>query len=200
MNQKEALLAGAKKCLVEKGYGRTTARDIAEASGAHLGSIGYHYGSKDRLMNRAAMELSSEWGDLLTALTTEAQGETPRARLGALLAAISDSLPQTRAVQSASLQAFAQAQFDESLHAEVAAGSANGREEVTALMTGRSGSAPEASAGKTEAEAALGSLAFALIAGLITQFLIDPDSVPSPAQMRAALDLLAEDAPGSPTE
>lgn len=223
MKQKDALLAGAKKCLVEKGYGRTTARDIAEASGAHLGSIGYHYGSKDRLMNRAALELSSEWGDALTAFTTEAQGETPRARFGALLAAISGSLPQTRAVQSASLQAIVQAQFDEDLRTEVAAGSAHGREEITALMAGRGGAAASGTAGvdaaeataedgasasgagteaaagvgagdePTEAETALGSLAFALTAGLITQFLIDPDSLPSPGQMRAALDLLAED-------
>ena len=51
MGQREDLLTAAKKLLVEKGYHRTTARDIAAASGAHLGSIGYHYGSKDALMN-----------------------------------------------------------------------------------------------------------------------------------------------------
>ncbi|MEE2048041.1 helix-turn-helix domain-containing protein, partial [Nocardiopsis tropica] len=58
MSQRDDLLAGARKCLVEKGYGKTTARDIAAASGAHLASIGYHFGSKDNLMNAAVLEAS----------------------------------------------------------------------------------------------------------------------------------------------
>ena len=34
MGHREDLLAGAVRCLREKGYGRTTARDIVAASGA----------------------------------------------------------------------------------------------------------------------------------------------------------------------
>ena len=37
MGNREALLEGAKRCLLEKGYSRTTARDIADEIGrAHV--------------------------------------------------------------------------------------------------------------------------------------------------------------------
>jgi AcrR family transcriptional regulator len=63
MGNREALLAGAKRCLIEKGYARTTARDIAAASGVSLAAIGYHFGSKDALMNQAIYEFVGEWAD-----------------------------------------------------------------------------------------------------------------------------------------
>lgn len=67
MGHREDLLEGAKKCLVEKGFVRTTARDIVKASGANLASIGYHYGSKDALMTEAFIAVIQEWGDQFTA-------------------------------------------------------------------------------------------------------------------------------------
>lgn len=63
MGNREDLLAGAKRCLIEKGYARTTARDIAAASGVSLAAIGYHFGSKDALMNQAVYESIGDWGD-----------------------------------------------------------------------------------------------------------------------------------------
>src|SRR2546423_5833095 len=63
MSNREDLLAGAKKCLLEKGYARTTARDIAQAAGVSLAAIGYHFGSKDALMNEAMFQAIGEWGD-----------------------------------------------------------------------------------------------------------------------------------------
>jgi len=63
MGNREDLLAGAKRCLLEKGYARTTARDIAAASGVSLAAIGYHFGSKDALMNQAVYESIGDWGD-----------------------------------------------------------------------------------------------------------------------------------------
>lgn len=65
MSNRDDLLAGAKKCLLEKGYSRTTARDIAQASGVSLAAIGYHFGSKDALMNEAMFQAIGEWGDHL---------------------------------------------------------------------------------------------------------------------------------------
>ncbi|MFC7590435.1 TetR/AcrR family transcriptional regulator [Nonomuraea antimicrobica] len=67
MGNREDLLAGAKRCLIEKGYSRTTARDIATASGVSLAGIGYHFGSKEALMNEALFEAMQEWGDELAA-------------------------------------------------------------------------------------------------------------------------------------
>jgi AcrR family transcriptional regulator len=61
VGNREDLLAGAKRCLIEKGYARTTARDIAAASGVSLAAIGYHFGSKNALMNQAIYELVGQW-------------------------------------------------------------------------------------------------------------------------------------------
>lgn len=56
MGNREDLLAGAKRCLVEKGYARTTARDIAAAAGTSLAAIGYHFGSKEELLTQALLD------------------------------------------------------------------------------------------------------------------------------------------------
>lgn len=189
MDQKSALLAGAKRCLVEKGYGQTTARDIAEASGAHLGSIGYHYRGKDRLMNMAALELSDEWGDTINRALAEAQGETERERVLAALIGVVDSLPESREVQSASLQAFAQAQFDDELREQIAAGTVGGRRAFAALLAGED---EQTDAELTQAQDALGTLTYAITVGLAVQSLIAPDTLPTSEQIEEALDLLAE--------
>ena len=57
------------RCLYEKGYARTTARDIASAAGVSLAAIGYRYGTKDDLLNAALYRALDEWSeDLRTAL------------------------------------------------------------------------------------------------------------------------------------
>jgi AcrR family transcriptional regulator len=61
MGNREALLEGAKRCLLEKGYAKTTARDIADAAGVSLAAIGYHYGSKESLLEQAFMAAMEEW-------------------------------------------------------------------------------------------------------------------------------------------
>lgn len=58
---RERLLAGAVSCLQEKGYARTTARDLVAASGTNLASIGYHFGGKDALLNEALAEFFDQW-------------------------------------------------------------------------------------------------------------------------------------------
>src|SRR2546423_10671599 len=55
MGHREDLLAGAVRCLRERGYAHTTARDIVAASGTNLASIGYHYGSTKALLNAAGL-------------------------------------------------------------------------------------------------------------------------------------------------
>src|SRR5262252_2857415 len=88
MGNREALLAGAKRCLIEKGYAATTARDIAAASGVSLAAIGYHFGSKDALLNQAVFESIGEWGqDLQDTLAAAGPvtGEQPLAHFEAVM-------------------------------------------------------------------------------------------------------------------
>ncbi|CAL9442900.1 hypothetical protein SUDANB105_02269 [Streptomyces sp. enrichment culture] len=63
MGHREDLLEGAKRCLLAKGFARTTARDIVKESGTNLASIGYHYGSKDALLAQAYVSLVEGMGD-----------------------------------------------------------------------------------------------------------------------------------------
>ncbi|MEU0115643.1 TetR/AcrR family transcriptional regulator [Streptomyces bobili] len=63
MGHREDLLEGAKRCLLEKGFARTTARDVVKESGTNLASIGYHYGSKDALLAQAYISLVEGMGD-----------------------------------------------------------------------------------------------------------------------------------------
>ena len=50
MGNREDLLTGAVKCLKEKGWARTTVRDIAAAAGVSHAAIGYHFGSREALL------------------------------------------------------------------------------------------------------------------------------------------------------
>ncbi|NUP49215.1 MAG: TetR/AcrR family transcriptional regulator [Catenulispora sp.] len=77
MSNRDDLLAGAKKVLLEKGYARATARDIAQASGVSLAAIGYHFGSKDALMNQAMYQAIGEWGDQVEEAFARAGGDLP---------------------------------------------------------------------------------------------------------------------------
>jgi AcrR family transcriptional regulator len=62
MGHREDLLAGAVRCLREKGYAHTTARDIVAASDTNLASIGYHYGSTKALLNAAVLAAMDDFG------------------------------------------------------------------------------------------------------------------------------------------
>ena len=73
MGNREDLLAGARKAILEKGVAGATARDIAGAAGVSLAAIGYHFGSKERLITEALAEaMGQELGDGLEALIREA--------------------------------------------------------------------------------------------------------------------------------
>lgn len=70
MGHREDLLEGAKRCLLQKGFARTTARDIVKESGTNLASIGYHYGSKDALLAQAYVSIVEDMGDAFEGTST----------------------------------------------------------------------------------------------------------------------------------
>ncbi|SIO89349.1 TetR/AcrR family transcriptional regulator [Nocardiopsis sp. JB363] len=177
MSQREDLLVGAKKCLIEKGYSKTTARDIAAASGAHLASIGYHFGSKDNLMNTALLEASSEWGDAFEAAIRDAGPTTAENRTRLLLTSLFGTLPEHRDLMVASIQAFSHSQFDEGLRVTLAEGIIGGRRELAALILGVD--SEEIDDGTV---AGLGSMVYNLVTGYVLQYLVDPDSLPTVEQ------------------
>jgi AcrR family transcriptional regulator len=187
VSHRDDLLAGAHRCLVEKGYRRTTARDIAAASGAHLASIGYHFGSKDNLMATAVIEAIDEWGTRLEqAARAAATGhDDPADRLVALITELFAALPQAHDLNVAGIQALGEAQFDTALRGVLTAGMREGREVFAALLLG-----PRAAHAPPRVVSALGATAYALVTGFIVQALVEPDALPDPSAVAAALRLL----------
>jgi AcrR family transcriptional regulator len=187
MGHKEKLLAGAKQCLYEKGWSRTTARDIVAASGTNLASIGYHYGSKEALLTAAMMDAFGEWaGQLDAALAAESDGG-PLDRLEARLTRLVESFTTHRPLWLASFEAFSQAEHSPELRKQLADGyELHARPDLAGKLLGLEPDAVDAETART-----VGSLLVAVQAGLAAQWLLDPEHAPSGADMVEALRTIA---------
>ena len=186
MGNREALLQGARKCLADKGYARTTARDIAAASGVSLAAIGYHFRTTEALLNEAVFAAIGEWGQRLERILAEAaQGDgEPLDAFEAVWTAVIESFGEYRGVLAASYELMVQAQETPEVHRRLAAAVQEARHALAALFAGIDPA--------TEPERAhrVGSFYYALLSGLLTQWLIDPDQAPSGRDLAAALEEL----------
>ncbi|MHB9858851.1 TetR/AcrR family transcriptional regulator [Streptomyces sp. YIM S03343] len=171
MGHREDLLEGAKRCLLEKGFARTTARDIVKESGTNLASIGYHYGSKDALLAQAYIalveETSFEGGDGIAGapgslerfrevwsnIVDSMRGPGSMWRLGVEIMAMGDQLPVVR-------DQLARAQRE-------------GGRGLTSLLMG----VPEEEVSDETADT-LGRFYMTLMSGVISQWAFDPKTAP----------------------
>jgi AcrR family transcriptional regulator len=96
MSHRDRLLEAARTRIVEKGFAATTARDLVAASETNLGSIGYHFGSREALLSQALEELFDEWTELLAGAAFSEQGAPPLERVTASWKATLDSLDHHR--------------------------------------------------------------------------------------------------------
>jgi AcrR family transcriptional regulator len=184
MGHREKLLAGAKRCLYERGYARTTARDIVAASGTNLASIGYHFGSKEALLTAAMIEAIDEWGDELErilATGTDANAG-PMERFESIWTRVIESFEAHRPLWVATFEAFMSAQRSPELREQLAAGQEEGRFGLAALFQNIDESAVDERTART-----VGSFYLALMSGLIVQWLVDPERAPSGRELAEAL-------------
>lgn len=181
MSQREDLLQGAITCIAEKGYSRTTARDIARASGANLASIGYHFGSKEALLNAAIIAAFDEWGNAVEGAMAVQDDASPSERLEGFLVRFAESLPERGTWVVSSLQAFAEAGYAPEIKAQLAASMEEGRRSLAAMVLGV---APEE---VEEKDLPLGAMALSLINGYVLQWFAAPERVPSAADMAGAI-------------
>ncbi|THV26821.1 TetR/AcrR family transcriptional regulator [Glycomyces paridis] len=178
MGHREDLLEGAKRCLVERGYSRTTARDIVAASNTNLGSIGYHYGTKDKLLLQAMVDLSGELAEEMMAVGAEA-GDAEE-RLRAFWVGMIESFSAKPGLWRANLEILAPTLRDDELRERLAANQERARV----------GLGEHLAPGAADARAA-GAVQFALITGVMTQHLIDPDGAPTADDVVRGLRALA---------
>lgn len=182
MGHREDLLAGAKRCLYERGYARTTARDIVAASGTNLASIGYHFGSKDALLRAAMMEAFEEFGAELERALAADTGGGPMERFESWLTRVIESLTTQRGVWAASFDIFVQAEHSPEVREVLANGYELARPALGARILGIDEGEVDATTART-----VGSFLIALQAGLAAQWLLDPEHAPSAQDMSAAL-------------
>lgn len=185
---KERLLEAAITCLQEKGYARTTARDLVAVSDTNLASINYHFGSKQHLLDVAVAEAFQRWLKPLVALAGEPGPATPVERLQRSLSGVMDSFEENRELVAASLEAWAQIPRSEGLRAELAASYEDFQRAIAA--TTREAFA-EVGAPEIDAEA-IAALIIALFDGLLVRWQLDPEQTIGAQRLTAAaLDAVA---------
>jgi AcrR family transcriptional regulator len=187
MGHREDLLRGAKRSLYERGYARTTARDIVAASGTNLGSIGYHYGSTQALMNAAMLSAMEEWGDAIAAALaadTTDESDDPLVRFWRRVIGTIDS---HRELWLASFEAGVQSEHNPELRAQIAAGLEQGRSGMAAMITGT----PEDQLDDATVRST-GSVQMALMSGVMVQWLMNPATAPSAEQIAAGIRAIAQ--------
>ncbi|WP_433590222.1 TetR/AcrR family transcriptional regulator [Nocardia sp. CA-145437] len=175
MGNREDLLAGARQCLFDKGYARTTVRDIATASGVSMAAIGYHFGSKEALLTAALAEATEEWGDRLARTVAAAEpSPDPLRRFASHWDAIRASVTADRGLWAATFDALSHPET----RAQLAERTEDARAGLARLFEGDEGD---------EAGRSVGALYQALLIGIAAQSLIDGETAPSGSELAEGL-------------
>jgi AcrR family transcriptional regulator len=183
MGHREALLAGARRCLLERGYTRTTARDLVAASGTNLASIGYHFGSKEALLHGALQQCFDEYVEQVAQIVFADPSATPLQRVRASWEALVSMSEKYRPLMVAFFEALAQAERVPQLKAQLAECYERLRATVAGMVRTAVAGLPE------PAVRQVASFLIAVYDGLQLQWLLDPQRAPNPGELMAALEL-----------
>ena len=187
MGHREQLLVAARTLLESRGYAHITTRDLVAESGTNLASIGYHFGSKAELLNQAIEDAFADWARRLADLVMADPDATPVQRAWTTWAAVRDALPAQRPLLQSYVEALAQAQREPALRAQLAAH----MREVRAMVAER---AAESLGDGTPADdprcQAVAAFVLAVCDGLSLQWLLDPEAMPSSAQLLDGLAMV----------
>ncbi|MFD3698448.1 TetR/AcrR family transcriptional regulator [Streptomyces sp. NPDC058646] len=185
MGNREDLLAGARRCLEEKGYLRTTVRDIATAAQVSMAAIGYHFGSREALLNQALFAAMEEWAAGSGRLA--GQGDSAEERYADMWDRKIQDFGDMRWLWTAGVEAFVHAQSSPELLAALAEGQRVNRRMVAAALRG----VPEGEVAEEDVRA-LGSMHIALLSGVMVQTLTDPAQAPSGSEILQGLRTMVE--------
>ncbi len=178
---RDALLDAAKELLRESGREEITARDLVAASNTNLGSIGYHFGGKDALLDEAARLVFEEWAEAVTTAVHHEPETTPAESVTRSLERIIDDFDALRPSFVGFLGIAARSSRSPEVRAELAAHYDRQRQRVGRMVCEWLG--PEADAAHANSVA---TLLMAVSDGLMLQSMIDPASMPSSQELPAA--------------
>ena len=183
-SHREQLLEGAIECLRTKGYARTTTRDIAAAANANLASIGYHFGSKEALLNQAILRACEQWTNRLGEAAFAGQDASPLGQMAASWVAMLNSFEELRPILVGLIEAAAQSAWSDDLRQELAAHYRVSREQVALMVRQSLGEGVEEAGVDPKV---VGSFLIAVCDGLVLQWLIDPDETPRGEELISSL-------------
>jgi AcrR family transcriptional regulator len=158
------LIEGTLRCLERLPPERVTARAIADASGANLASIAYHFGSKDALVTEAVIAGLDRWLEEIAAGLGDLAELDPAERYRRAGELIEASRERHRGLAANFVGALARAQHDPDIRATHAEGFRRARGNVAALL----------GLGDDEAGGDAAGLLLAQFYGLLFQVLLDP--------------------------
>ena len=181
-SHRDQLLDGATECIRTKGYARTTARDIAGAANANLASIGYHFGSKEALLNEAIVRTCEQWTDRLGDAAVAGGDESPLGQMAASWVAMLSSFEELRPVLVGLIEAIGQSAWSDELREDIAAHYRTSRDQVAEMVRRSLGDDVEGVDPKVVA-----SFLIAVCDGLLVQWLLDPDETPGGEELIASL-------------
>lgn len=181
MGHREALLAGARRCLEERGYARTTARDLVAASGTNLASIGYHFGSKEALLNEAIVAAMADYTEAVRQMAFADPEATPLERIRASWVMLVESFNESRPMLVAFTEALAQVERSPELRRRLADSYEQLRATVAEMVQAAVGELPVGAARP------VASFLIASYDGLQVQWLLDPDRAPTPDELWESL-------------
>jgi AcrR family transcriptional regulator len=164
-SNRAALIEGTLRCLERLPPERVTARAIAEASGANLASIAYHFGSKDNLVTEAVIAGLDRWLEEISAALGDLAALAPAERYRRAGEVLEATRQRHTGLARNFLGALAKAQHDPRVRELLADGFRRSRGEVAALL----------GLGGDQAGDDAGGLVLALFNGMLFQQLLDPD-------------------------
>jgi AcrR family transcriptional regulator len=146
------------------------------------------YGSTEALLNAALMQAIEDWGDELerTLASDPDAGGTPIARFEATWARVIASFETHRQLWVASFEAMTQIDRVPELRATFAAGIEQARSGLASLFTGVDERTIDERTTQT-----VGSLYYALLSGVMLQWMIDPEHAPSARDLAEGLRAVA---------
>lgn len=186
MGHREDLLEGAKRCLLEKGFVRTTARDIVKESGTNLASIGYHYGSKDALLAQAYVALAEGASDDWSAVDELPGAPGSLERFRSVMAGITDSLGKPGSIWHLSIELVTMGDKMPVVREQLAQAQHEAGRGFIGMVMGEEPPADDPSVHT------LGKLFSVLVLGLVAQHTFDADYSPSADELTEGLRLLLD--------
>jgi len=174
------LLEAARTLLRERSYGNITARGLVAASSTNLGSIGYHFGSKEALLNEAIGLALEEWADAIINVTRADTAAGPLALMNSVRTVL-DEYDAIRPYYHAYIEALARSARSPELRQQLAAHYNRQRDRVAGWIT----DSLDATIDPDDARH-LASVMIATVDGLLIQTFIDPNNAPTSHDLTTA--------------